>query len=87
MMKPPGIEQTRQREFSLLHADDGSRTHSWIDDLGSQRQHRAICGVSRRRLLASKWAGKGHWGTPSRRRLVHISEGAAVLEVLGGNGF
>lgn len=38
-------------------------------------------------LLASKWAGKGHWEIHrSGDELVHVVEGAATLEILGDSG-
>jgi mannose-6-phosphate isomerase-like protein (cupin superfamily) len=38
-------------------------------------------------LLASKWAGKGHWEIHrGGDELVHIAEGAATLEILGDSG-
>ncbi|HXE53634.1 MAG TPA: cupin domain-containing protein, partial [Tepidisphaeraceae bacterium] len=38
-------------------------------------------------LLASKWAGKGHWEIHrGGDELVHIVEGAATLEILGHSG-
>jgi mannose-6-phosphate isomerase-like protein (cupin superfamily) len=38
-------------------------------------------------LLASKWAGKGHWEIHrGGDELVHVVEGAATLEILGDSG-
>jgi mannose-6-phosphate isomerase-like protein (cupin superfamily) len=38
-------------------------------------------------ILASKWAGKGHWEIHrGGDELVHIVEGAATLEILGDSG-
>jgi mannose-6-phosphate isomerase-like protein (cupin superfamily) len=37
-------------------------------------------------LLASRWAGKGHWEIHGGDELVHIVDGAATLEILSDEG-